>query len=129
MTACQTYTYSISNGWIAVAIVVAALTGILVLVHLLQRGRQERRRFELMEAALRNPSLSPETQRDLVRAMTPTRGRLLFTLGWFGLFGGIGWMCSDPHPSEMQSAIIITVVSFAMLTLPIAMRELEARKA
>jgi hypothetical protein len=50
-------------------------------------------------------------------------------LGWFGVFGGIAWLCCDPRGDEFTGAVVLTVLSFALLTLPFALRELESRKA
>lgn len=120
---------AVSAGLVAICIVAIATGSVLAILMTVLRARERRRRFELIETALRSQNLQPDVQRDLVRSLQPVRGRATFVLGWFGLFGGIGWMCTDPRADDMRVAVVVTVVSFAMLTLPFALRELETRKA
>lgn len=93
------------------------------------RWRDRQRRLELLHEALRNPNLLPDVQRELVRALRPPRARLPFVAGWFGLFGGIGWLCTDPRGDAFSAAVVVTVAAFALVTLPLALRELDARRA
>jgi hypothetical protein len=94
------------------------------------RSKERRRRLDLIEQALRNPSLTPQAQQELVKALTPAQPRrLLFSIGWLGMFSGIAWLCTSPRGDDFNFAIATTVVSVALLSLPIALRELEARKA
>jgi hypothetical protein len=119
----------LSGGYLAIAIVSVAAGTLLSLIWMLQRGRERRRRFDLLEAALRNPNLTPEVQRDLARSLHAPRMRLPFVIGWFGLFAGIGWLFTDPHGEEQVFAWLTTLGAFALLTLPFALKELETRGA
>jgi hypothetical protein len=101
----------------------------MVLVAMYHKARERSRRLDLIEAALRNPSLTPEAQRELVQSLRRPGTRAPFVLGWFGLFGGISWLCCKPRGDEFTTAIVITVLAAALVTLPFALRELEARKA
>ncbi len=123
------YTNSLSGGIVAVSVVVFVLLAVVAIVTLVQGARERHRRFDLIEVALRNPSLSPESQRELLRSLQPVRGKTPFVVGWFGLFGGIGWLCAEPSGSKLTMAILLTVLGFALLTLPFALRELELRRA
>jgi hypothetical protein len=112
--------------WIPVGLMLC----VVAIVALVTRARTRRRRLDLLQEALRNPSLSPQAQVELVRALQPNSPRRwMFSLGWLGLFAGIGWLCTDPRRDELTAAIIVTVASFAFVTLPIALRELDARSA
>ena len=106
-------------GVITVAVIVRQIS--------LQRDRQQR--MKLLEEALRNPNLDPQAQRELVRSLQTPKGRAPFVLGWFGLFGGIAWLCTDPYGDEFTLAVVVTAMAGACVTLPLALRELEARKA
>lgn len=106
------------------------MLAVVLLVAIVSGARTRRRRLELLQEALRNPSLSPQAQVELVRALqSNTKRRWMFSLGWLGLFAGIGWLCTDPHGERLTAAIVLTVASFAFVTLPIALRELDARSA
>lgn len=120
---------NISGGGVAVSVVLIVALVALLIVWTVQRSGERRRRLDLLAAALRNPSLSPETQRDLVRSLQPTRGKWMFVLGWFGLFGGIAWLCCEPSGDDWKAGVMLTVLSFAMMTWPFALRELETRRA
>ncbi|MGE3171583.1 MAG: hypothetical protein AB7O97_03090 [Planctomycetota bacterium] len=114
------------------AIVLAALAVVPTTAFLVvwgnRRERARQRRHELIEQALRNPNLTPEVQRQLVQALQPPPRRGAFTLAWFGVFLGVTWLCFEPRGEEFVAAVLTTVGSFALLTLPFALRELEARK-
>jgi hypothetical protein len=109
---------------------VGLLLCVAVLVAIVSRARNQRRHLDLLQEALRNPALTPQAQVEIVRLLQPrSPRRWMFSLGWFGLFGGIGWLCSDPPGDKLTAAIVLTVLSFALITLPLALRELEARSA
>jgi len=117
------------GGYIAIVIVALAAGTVLSLIWMLQRGRERRRRFDLLDTALRNPNLTAEVQRDLARSLHAPRMRVPFVIGWFGLFAGIGWLCTSPRGDEEVLAWLATLGAFALLTLPFALRELETRGA
>jgi hypothetical protein len=114
---------------IAIGVVAMVLGALCVFVWLRLRNRVEARRLDLLEAALRNPGLDREVQRELVQALQPKPRRTGFVLGWFGAFAGVAWLCTEPRGDELTAAVVLTVLAFAMLTLPLALRELELRKA
>lgn len=110
------------------ALVIAVMT-VAVIVHQISLQRHRQQRLKLLEEALRNPNLDAQAQRELVRSLNAPKGRALFVLGWFGLFGGIAWLCTGPHGDEFFTAVVVTAMAGACVTLPLALRELEARKA
>ena len=109
----------------------AILGGVAIaLVSGLRSSRERRRRFEVIETALRNPALTPEVQRELAILLRPApKGRALFSMGWIGVALGIGWLLTDPRGSDFDFAVMFVAASFAVVTLPLALRELEARRA
>jgi hypothetical protein len=109
-----------------VSILASTAVAIVAMYH---RGRDRNRRLDVIEQALRTPGLTPEAQRDLVNALKRPGSRTPFVLGWFGLFGGISWLCCEPRGDEFTMAVVVTVLASALVTLPFALRELEARKA
>jgi hypothetical protein len=105
------------GGFVILAGVVYAFT---------QRAARERaRRLELLAEALRRPELDPALRQECLRALNPPeRGtKWLFALGWLGIGGCISWFCTEPRGDEFTTAIIASVMSFAVLTLPLAWRE------
>lgn len=115
------------TGAVATGVVFTWLFAVIVIGH---RSKERRRRLDLIEQALRNPSLTPQVQQELVKALTPVQPRrLLFSIGWLGMFAGVAWLCTNPRGDEFNFAVAVTVGSVALLSLPIALRELEARKA
>jgi hypothetical protein len=120
------------NDQAVIGIALLCSTGLLIvgtICWLRIRCREQARRLDLIEAALRNPNLDRDVQRELVQALQPKPRRTGFVLGWFGAFAGIAWLCTEPRGDEWTFAVIVTVVAFALLTLPLALRELEIRKA
>jgi len=101
-----------------------------VIAWLTNRAKYRQRRLELIEQALRSGNLAPEAQAELARQLRPAAARgWLFSLGWLGAFGGIAWLCLEPRHDQYVAAVVVTVFSFACITLPVALRELESRRA
>jgi hypothetical protein len=117
------------TAWIAIGTVAIGCSFVLAIVHAALRARDDKRRLQSIEAALRNPNLTPETQRELVQALKPKPRRVGFTLGWLGAVSGIGWLCTEPGGDAFKAAVVLTVASFALVTLPFALRELDGRRA
>ena len=116
------------------ALIPVAIVGILaalaiVVVNTVLRARERARRLELIEAALRNRSLLPETQRQLIEPLKPQPSRRLFVVGWLGAFAGVGMLCLGLEGFALWLAVNITALSFALITLPLALREVEARRS
>lgn len=114
---------------LVVVFVLAAVALVVILTARRQSAKERENRMKLLEEALRNPNLDPQAQRELVRSLRTPQGRAPFVVGWFGLFVGIAWLCTEPRGDECTIAIVLTALSGACVTLPLALRELEARKA
>ncbi len=65
-----------------------------------------------------------------MRALRPPQGRVIVSLGWFGLVAGVaGWIWSENYRRHCEPWIIVTVAGFALLALPIVWREVEGTRA
>jgi hypothetical protein len=115
--------------FIVIGTVALGCSFLLAVVHAAMRAADRKRQLRLIEDMLRRGDLAPEVQRDLAQALKPKSRRPLFTFGWLGTVGGIGWLCTKPNGDAYTVAVVLTVVSFALVTLPFALRELEARRA
>jgi len=139
-------------------IVVAMVIGLPVLgvltAVLMQAGKRRHQvrvqQLQVLQKALEHPALDERTRADLTRLLADDHRRkhgplgarlgrwlrgghvLLLACGWLLLIGGIGfWIASDaldlPNRS-MQPAIAATIVGIALVTLPLALRELLGRR-
>ncbi len=86
------------------------------------------RRLTAIEVALQSPNLNPEVQRELVHLLRPRRRVGLFKLAWIGVSIGIGWLLTKPDGHVFTVAVMVTAASFALLTLPLALREMDQRR-
>lgn len=112
-----------------VAVVGIAAVAAICILAMVQRSRERGRRLELIEAALRNPSLPAETQRQLIQALQPKPVRWPFALGWLGVFAGIGMLFLGLEGLPLWAVVNLTALSFGLITLPLALREVEARRS
>lgn len=120
----------LTEGLTAMGVLAVLGAVLIVLIKSLHGSRERRRRLEVIETALRNPALTPEVQRELTQMLRPApKGHLSFGLGWMGVVLGIGWLLTDPVGSDYNFAVFLTAASFAVVTLPLALRELDARRA
>lgn len=107
-------------------------------------------RLQALQEALRHPALDEATRLDLTRLLADNYRRenrtvgerlgrwarggqvLLMAIGWLLLIGGIGfWIAGETFgmPSRStQPAVAATIVGAALVTLPLAMRELLGRR-
>ena len=95
-----------------------------------QKGRRERLR--VLEEALRNPEIDGETKRTIVNQLQagglPKLGsNAMFGIGWLGFFLGIGLLITDQR-DLFEAGAIVSTLGFALITLPLAYREIEQRR-
>ncbi|MGE0143423.1 MAG: hypothetical protein AB7I19_10445 [Planctomycetota bacterium] len=106
------------------------------------RARDRRERLRILEEQLRNGRLDAAAQQRAMDELTGRqagpavaansdsphplagRSRWLFSLGWIGIFLGIGLTLTGDRDGEEAGAILIPL-GFAFVTLPIAIREVE----
>jgi hypothetical protein len=127
----------------AVIIVCVALPIVLVFVYAISRlsfrHKETERRLQLLEEAIRHGLIDREDKQqvlDALRASAPDAharghaalgGKPLMMLAWIGLFVGLVLLLSGDRDA-FQAGLIVIGVSFGVLSLPIAMRELETRR-
>lgn len=123
----------------AVLIPIAIVTIVFFFVYLMVRQsskeRDEKRRLELIDRALEHGQIDPDTKRALLGAVVHRKERRspLLVVGWLGMCTGVGMLLMvwiNPggvyyKPETWHAAIMITAISFGMLSLPIATRELS----
>jgi hypothetical protein len=98
------------------------------------REREQRRRMELIERALESGSVDESIKKELLAAVTDKRRpghrtHPVFLLGWVGLCAGVGMMVIALNYSYWwEPAILTTAISFGVLSVPIAAREIQSRR-
>ena len=107
-----------------------------LVIRLSTREKELRRRIELVERALESGAIDDETKRQLLEAVTNRRHGLapghhpVFVIGWVGLFAGLGMMgiATTGLYHWWPAAIMTTAISFGVLSVPLAARELQSRR-
>ena len=117
----------------------AGLCGFVLLLTLVLktngRGRQRQKRLEILEEALRSGDMDPQLQREVVEVLKSEHstgfgwGHLSFCLGWIGLFVGGGLLVVGHSRAHEMVGWLTVLASLAIVTLPLAIKELEARRA
>ena len=131
----------------AAMIFCVALAGVVVAIlvpWLIRRDARARRRLELLGESLKNQQLDAETRSQILSVLAKEHheGRLRFLLdpgfwqrctfgfGWLLFIGSLGisllmWLSED---SDAEYGLFFAVGGLAILSLPIALRELGLRK-
>ena len=109
----------------------AALVGGLILAVYKSRARK----LKVLEDALQSPNVDADTKRVLVSELTKgplarlfAGGKLLVVLGWIGVFIGVSIWASGGGPSAEEVGIPFSLISFGILTIPFALRELDHKR-
>ncbi len=113
------------------------------LVWMKNRETERRERLKLLEQALRADRIDPQLREQIISALAPEQAKrnlqprpaapiratrsLFLTLGWLTLFTGLGLLLSGSRDGE-EAGVIVLFAGLGMITLPIAMRELELRR-
>lgn len=110
-----------------------------VMTRIANRERERRDRVRLVEQALKSDALDPELRAALIQTLRPhsvamwwqstTPAKLCFGIGWIGMFVGIGLLCFGLGRDDRMAGGVMTGMGFALASLPIAVRELERRRA
>lgn len=115
---------------------------VLLIVRMSIKAKERKDRLDLVHKALDHPSLDEQTRQRIVEALAPrskwslaenpdARNVFLrnpvFSLAWIGLFFGVGMILIGDRET-VPPGIVIAIVSFAVVTIPFALRELESRK-
>ncbi len=106
------------------------------------RAKERKERLRVIEDAIKSGNLEPDVKQELVGELTgrrphrprphvvpgpETRGKFVFGIGWLGLFTGIGLMLMGER-DVFEAGCLMTALSFGVVSLPLALRELDARK-
>lgn len=113
-----------------ILIFMAVIFGFILFGGMIQSWQKHRRdKLKILEEAIRSGNVDPETKRTIIESLhgQTSRMRMMFGVGWVGLFVGVGLLISDERDLIAPGAIV-SAVGFALVTLPIAYRELEARR-
>ena len=116
------------GGFLGFGLIIALLS------RLSERGKQRGKQLEILEQALKRGDMNDEIRREVVAMIRSSQRRgfswwhALFSLGWIGLFVGGGLLLLGGRHAE-EPGWITLVVSFALVTLPLAISELDARRA
>lgn len=116
-----------------------------------RRESEQQRRMDLIEKGLAHPALDEATRAELLRLLTAEQCRASATFGerlprlapaWRTIWYGAGWLlfvfsgcmlganALELTPGlEARTFVPLTILGFAMLTLPLALGELQARRA
>ncbi len=94
--------------------------------------RHKKDKLRILEEAMRNDQVDPETKRRIIESIQSpntavTGARLLFGLGWIAFFLGIGLMLAGQR-DLFEGGAILSAIGFGLVTLPMAFREIDARK-
>jgi hypothetical protein len=110
------------------------------------RSRERKERLRVIEKALHADALDDETRRAIVNSLSAEAREgwpqwlanlyqgvvylcrhAIFVCGWIGMFVGIALMLVGDQ-EMFTSGVIGTLVSLGVVTVPLALRELEARR-
>lgn len=135
MTGCLA---TMSTTYMGTALLFAAgsLAFLILIVLVVVRSSSRSQRLRVLQRALESDSLSERQKQELIGILradqAPARGfpwgRLAACLGWLGMFAGGLFAAFAPRHME-HIGIIFAVMSFAVLSLPLVLRETEDRRA
>jgi hypothetical protein len=105
------------------------------------RAKERRERLRVIEEALRSGNLDAGEKQELMSQLTGRRPRrreteheprhagakFVFGIGWLGLFTGIALMTMGGD-EPFQAGVFTAALSFALVSLPLALRELDGRQ-
>ena len=115
------------------------------------RAKLRQKRLDVIQKAIENGNLDDATRREVLDALaregrtgsewSSELGRqlaflarnLVFVAGWLCMFIGAGcWIAGEIfgwYRNDIEPAVIATFVGLGLVTVPIALRELESRRA
>ncbi len=116
---------------------------VLLIIGMSISSKHKQARFKLIERALQAESLDDTTRKQLIDGLTATGwlGTLqkqlaflarnaIFVAGWLGIFAGLGmaaWGGADGDEDILGGGLLMSFISFGVVTVPLALRELQAR--
>lgn len=110
------------------------------------RSKERRARLQVLEKALNSGQLDDETRRSIAGSLSGATRRdrpqwltslyqgvvylcrhSVFVCGWIGIFVGVSMMLIG-DAGDFAGGVVTTLVCFGVVTVPLALRELEARR-
>ena len=102
---------------------------------LTEKDKRRRKRLEILEEALKRGDMDRELRAEVVDMLRsegagrPRWRHLSFTVGWFGLFAAGALLLFRGDWGTEEAGWITLIGSMALVTLPLALKELDARRA
>jgi hypothetical protein len=140
---------SMHNDEAGVVAVLGVFVMVITIVSIGTRYKFRCERLRTIQRVLESGALDEATRRAMLDALAPGTGRatlpgalrnlgllawrLLFVAGWLTMMiGAIYWISAgvfEWRRDDVEGGAIATGIGFALVTLPIALRELEARRS
>lgn len=125
---------------VTLVIIFMFILAVIVLAH---RSKARQARFRLVERALQEGNLDEATRAQLLDSVSaPGWAGILqqqiaflarhavFVLGWLGIFTGLGvvaWGGIESEDHAMGIGVVVALISFGVVTVPLALREIQGR--
>ncbi len=119
-------------------------TFVLLIIGLATWSKHRQARYKLIEKALQAGNLDDATRKQLIDGLTATgwmstlQQQLvflarngIFVVGWMGIVAGLGmaaWGGADGDEDILGVGLLMSFISFGVVTVPLALRELQARR-
>lgn len=117
---------------------------VLMVIGLSIWSKHKQARYRLIERALDSGNLDEATRKQLIDGISATgwmatlQQQLAFlarnaflVAGWLGIFAGLGtaaWGGAGSEEDMLGAGLLVTFISFGVVTIPLALRELHARR-
>lgn len=125
-------------------VVMMVLTFLLLIIGMSISSKHRQARYKLIEKALQAQNLDDATRKQLIDGLTATgwmstlqqqltflARNAMFVIGWLGIFAGLGmaaWGGADGDEDILGGGLLMSFLSFGVVTVPLALRELQARR-
>lgn len=116
---------------------------ILAIIVLVQRSKTRQARFRLVERALQDGNLDDTARKQLLESISAPgwagilhqqiaflARHVVFVVGWLGIFTGLGltaWGGIEGEEDVLGVGVVVALISFGVVTVPMALRELQGR--
>jgi hypothetical protein len=121
----------------AIPVLAIIFSFVMGVVYMQNKGKEQRERLRLLDEAIRRGQLDDQMRSELMSGFNGKRrrhsrqggfrlSRLSFGVGWLAMFIGVGLLFVD-EPEAFTAGCVVSGIGFALVTLPLAMRELDMR--
>ena len=107
-------------------------------------SKHKQERFKLIQRALEAGNLDEVTRKQLVENLSGSgwmatlqqqlsflARNVVFVVGWVGIFTGLGlagWGGIDGTEELLGMGLLVSLISFGVVTIPLALREVQGRR-